>query len=434
MRTLRFELTAKQLQFIESDADEVLFGGAAGGGKSYAQMLDAFLYAMRYPASKQLLLRRSRPELERTLVRTALTLYPKALYSYSAASHRGVFCNGSVLEFGYLGSEGDVTQYQSAEYDQIRFDELTHFTEREYLYMHSRLRGTNGYPKQMKSCTNPGGIGHSWVKARFIDSMPQATKRQFESGSRIFLPARIQDNCFLMKKDPAYLRRLQALPQRERKALLEGGWDLNDGRFFPEFSRAVHVVRSTPVPQQMRRYLALDYGLDRLAALWFAAGEDGHICCYRELCESGLVISQAAARILAANGGETLHAVFAPADLWNRRQETGRSAAELFAANGLELTQVRASRKSGWLALKELLLAAENGPRLQIADVCGELIRCMEDIGCDAMDPCDAALTPHALTHATDAARYFAVGYADGELPQLPQAEDPLQELFRFGI
>ncbi|MBQ4093638.1 MAG: phage terminase large subunit [Oscillospiraceae bacterium] len=433
-----FSLTPKQLQFLQSDADEVLFGGAAGGGKSFAQMLDAFVYAMKYPRSKQLLLRRSRPELERTLVRTALMLYPRELYSYSGSSHRGQFANGSVLEFGYLASAADLAQYQSAEYDLIRFDELTHFTEREYLYMHSRLRGANGYPKQIKSCTNPGGIGHAWVKARFIDSMPPDTPTQFSEGSRIFLPARVQDNCFLMQGDPGYLRRLQALPARERKALLDGSWQLVDGRFFAEFSRDVHVTRPIPLGADVRRFIALDYGLDRLAALWFAVTEDGQIYCTDELCESGLVISQAAERILARNGELPICAAFAPADLWNRRQETGRSAADLFAEGGLALTKVRAPRIGGWLALKELLLPVADGQgaaaaRLRVFEGCCELIRCLEDIGCDPHDPRDAATVPHALTHAPDAARYFAVGFADGALPQLPEAEDTLQELFRYG-
>ena len=157
------------MAFLSADADEVLFGGAAGGGKSYAQLIDAMLYALRYPKSKQLLLRRTLPELEMSLIRTARGLYPAEIFSYQSSLHCGRFENGSVIDFGYCASEGDVYRYQSAEYDVIRFDELTHFTEAQYLYMLSRLRGANGYPKRVKSTGNPGGVGHEFVKRRFID-------------------------------------------------------------------------------------------------------------------------------------------------------------------------------------------------------------------------------------------------------------------------
>ena len=154
---MEIQITKRQRAFIEADAAEVLFGGAAGGGKSHGQIVDALIYALRYPHSRQLLLRRTYPELEMSLVRTALALYPRELYSYAASRRMGRFANGSTLDFGYCDSERDVYRYQSAEYDVIRFDELTHFTFGMYRYLLSRLRGTRGYPKQVKSTTNPGG-------------------------------------------------------------------------------------------------------------------------------------------------------------------------------------------------------------------------------------------------------------------------------------
>ena len=153
---MQIEITKRQKKFITATQGEVLFGGAAGGGKSYGQIVDALLFALRYPKSKQLILRRTLPELEKSLVRCALELYPKSLFTYKAARHEGVFKNGSVIDFGYCDSENDVYRYQSAEYDVIRFDELTHFTEQMYVYLLARVRGTNGYPKQIKSSTNPG--------------------------------------------------------------------------------------------------------------------------------------------------------------------------------------------------------------------------------------------------------------------------------------
>ena len=166
---------------MRSEAFETLFGGAAGGGKSHGQLLDALRFAVVYPGSRQLMLRRTMPELERSLVPAAMRLYPQSVASYKVSEHRWDFINGSTLEFGYCDAESDVTKYQSAEYDVIRFDELTHFTESQFTYLISRIRGANPYPKQVKSTTNPGGIGHQWVKSRYIDPMPPALFFQGQS-------------------------------------------------------------------------------------------------------------------------------------------------------------------------------------------------------------------------------------------------------------
>ena len=136
---MKLSLTKRQGAFVAATADEVLFGGAAGGGKSFGQLADAFIYALRYPSSKQLVFRRTFAELEKSLIRTAQALYPAEIYRYNGGNHTGRFLNGSLIDFGYCASESDVFQYQSAEYDVIRFDELTHFTEFQYVYLISRL-------------------------------------------------------------------------------------------------------------------------------------------------------------------------------------------------------------------------------------------------------------------------------------------------------
>ena len=198
---LNLSVTKKQRKFIRAEQAEVLFGGAAGGGKSYGQIVDALLFALTYPKSKQLVLRRSFAELEKSLIRTSLALYPREIYSFNSSSHTGKFKNGSIIDFGYCATENDVYQYQSAEYDVIRFDELTHFTEVQYLYLISRVRGANSYPKQIKSSTNPGGVGHSWVKKRFIDPSEFNTPFVGDDGmERIFIPwfdlCRQRSHCF----------------------------------------------------------------------------------------------------------------------------------------------------------------------------------------------------------------------------------------------
>ena len=162
-RRLELDVTPRQKAFIDATASEVLFGGAAGGGKSFGQCIDALLFALKYPGSKQLILRRTFRELDMSIIRTVLGIYPREIFKFNSSAHVGRFTNGSIIDFGYLATENDVYQYQSAEFDVIRFDELTHFTESQYVYLLSRLRGVNGFPKQMKSSTNPGGVGHARI-------------------------------------------------------------------------------------------------------------------------------------------------------------------------------------------------------------------------------------------------------------------------------
>lgn len=412
MNSMNIKLTRKQRLFCESACDEVLYGGAAGGGKSYAQLIDALIFAVRYPASKQLILRRTYPELERSLIRSSRELYPTSICEYNTRLHIYLFRNGSMIEFGSCEYESDVIKYQSAEYDVIRFDELTHFTEYQYLYMLSRVRGANGIPKRVKSTTNPGGVGHSWVRARFLDVGAIGEVIPTEHGTRIFIPARVQDNTFLMRNDPDYVKRLQNLPERERRALLEGDWNIVEGRYFAEFEYGTHTCPEFPIPDDWKRYRAIDYGLDRLACLWVAVDNESvpNFYVYRELCGSDIIISEAARAINAATGkGERILRTAAPPDLWSRSQETGRSKAHIFADSGLRLTKCSNDREAGWLWLKELLKIREDGlPRLRIFRTCGELIRCLPQLMIDRHRPSDICTQPHELTHAPDALRYFA--------------------------
>lgn len=433
-----YEITARQASFIGSEAAETLFGGAAGGGKSYAQLIDALVFAGKYPASRQLILRRTLRELERSLIAVSQQLYPQAVGKYNKAESMWYLANGSVIEFGHCQYDGDVTRYQSAEYDVIRFDELTHFSAYQYTYLMSRVRGTNGYPKQMKATTNPGGMGHDWVKKRFIDALEPDVLTEFDAGSRIFLPARVSDNIFLMKKDPKYQRRLENLSARDRKALLDGDWDLDEGRYFAEFSRGIHVVQPFVIPKGWKRWLTVDYGLDMFAALWIAAAPDGRNYVYREVYEAGLIISEAGEKILAAEGNEGIYTRLAPPDLFGRRQESGRSAVDIWQAQGLYFDQSSNRRVAGWYAVKELLRPVSDGQggltaRLQVFSTCRNLIRTLGALQHDDKEPNDVADKPHELTHAPDALRGYAmVVYEGPEEEQVQILDGEVQAFLQF--
>ena len=422
MRKFIFQVTPRQRDFICSDADETLFGGAAGGGKSYAQMIDALIFAGRFPGSRQLILRRTIRELERSLIPVSSQIFPRAAGKFLKSDSLWLMGNGSVIEFGHCQYETDVTRYQSAEYDVIRFDEVTHFTEYQYTYLISRVRGANDFPKQIKSTTNPGGIGHDWVKKRFIDVLTPNTVTQFDGGSRLFLPAKVTDNIFLMQRDPNYRKRLKNLTPHDRKALLDGDWDLQEGRYFPEFSREIHIVQPFEIPAHWKRYLSVDYGLDMFAALWIAAAPDGHSYVYREVYEPGLILSEAAERIKQLET-ESVYLRLAPPDLFNRRQETGRSAIEIWQSLGLYFEKSSNRRIDGWYAVKELLKPIPDGmggftAKLQVFPECRNLIRTLGALRHDSKNPNDAADTPHELTHAPDALRGYALAICDADLPE----------------
>ncbi len=407
---MEISITERQSAFIAASEEEVLFGGAAGGGKSYGQVIDALLFALKFPGSRQLILRRTFPELDKSIIRTVLSVYPKSIFSYKASRHEGQFVNGSILDFGYCDSENDVFRYQSAEYDVIRFDELTHFTEQMYVYLISRVRGANGFPKQIKSSTNPGGIGHSWVKRRFID-IGEPGKAH---GNKIYIPSKVRDNSFLMKSDPSYIKRLEKLSKKDREALLHGNWDIFEGQYFTEWNREIHVINPFEIPDHWRRYFAMDYGLDMLAGYWIAVDTSGRAYVYREIYESGLIISKAAKKI-ASMTKEKIYAYIAPPDLWNRRQDTGKSAAQIFTENGVPVVRANNDRVQGWYNLREWLAPHEDELGKPSADIrifpnCVNLIRTLPSLTIDKGNPNDVSSTPHELTHAPDAIRYFVAG------------------------
>lgn len=429
------EITKKQKAFIDSPAFETLYGGAAGGGKSYGQLIDAFLYALKYSGSRQLILRRTFPELKRSLITVSLIMYPQDIAKYHDSNHVWTFANRSIIEFGYCDSENDVTKYQSAEYDVLRFDELTHFTEFQYTYLISRIRGANDFPKKVKATTNPGGIGHSWVKERFIDVAPAGEIYEGDKNTRIFIPAKVQENKFLMDSDPGYIKRLEQLSENDRKALLDGDWDIFDGQYFDEFKRDIHVIEPFEIPDHWRRYITLDYGLDMLAAYWIAVDQQNKAYVYKELYQSGLIISDAAKAIKEMTT-EPIYQTLAPPDLWNRRQETGKSAAQLFQECGVYLSQSDNNRVQGWYNLKEWLkpYKDEQGittAHLVIFKTCTNLVRCLPQLQYDKKKPNDVANEPHEITHGPDAIRYFVAGR-----PYAPKimVDRPPQREYRFNF
>lgn len=404
------EITKKQKAFLDSTTDETLYGGAAGGGKSYGQLIDALLYGLKYSGSKQLILRRTFPELKRSLILVSVIIFPKEVAKYNQSEHIWTLKNGSKIEFGYCDTETDVTKYQSAEYDVIRFDELTHFTEFQYTYMISRCRGANNFPKMIKSSTNPGGIGHTWVKSRFIENKePHKIYTDEFGNTRVFIPAKVTENKFLMESDPGYLKRLEQLPENEKKALKDGDWDIFKGQYFGEFRRGKHVVEPFSIPQHWRRFRSIDWGYnDPCAIYWHAVDQDSRIYTYRELYINQTLASEVAKKIVKLSEGEKIDYTVASPDMWAKRGNDcihGESIAETFFKNGVPLTKADNSRINGWQRMHEYLSDAPDGePYWQIFSTCLNLIRTLPALIHDEKNPED--VSDKCEDHAPESSRY----------------------------
>lgn len=431
----------KQALFFRANTRFVAYGGARGGGKSWAVRQKAMLMALRYPGIRILLLRRSFPELRENHILPLLAQL-RGIAQYKETDKAFLFPNSSRLRFGYCDREADVLQYQGQEYDVIFLDEATQFTEFQFQSLTACLRGANPFPKRFYLTCNPGGVGHHWVKRLFID-------RLYKSGEQpsdyTFIPARVYDNKNLMDQDPGYVQTLKSLPADLRKAWLDGDWNIFAGQYFPEFRQDLHVIQPFPIPSWWKRYFAMDYGLDMLAAYWIAVDNFGRAFVYRELYEPDLIISQAAQRILYRNGGESLEACYAPPDLWNRRQDTGRSVADIFAESGIPLVKAQNNRVQGWLDLKEWLkpVRDETGSEsaaLRFFSCCPNLIKSIPALQASTKNPSDCATEPHEFTHAPDAIRYFVAGRPlpaaappDPAQNQSVLFEDQVREFLQFG-
>ena len=394
----------KQKKFFSSRARFTAYGGARGGGKSWALRRKLVAMCLRYDGIRCLLIRRTLPELKSNHVIPFLKEYG-AILSYRESDKCLIFPNSSKIYLGYLASERDSLRYQGQEYDVIAIDEATQLNEYSFSILKACLRGVGDFPRRMYLTCNPGGVGHAWVKRLFVDRDFRANE---DPDDYAFIPALVFDNKILTDADPDYLRSLKTLPERLRDAWLYGRWDVFEGQFFPEFDPSVHVCQSSAVPQKIRYFAALDYGFDMLAALILGVDGDGVLYVIREHCESGLTLSQAAERIAALCRGYDVEYAVASPDFWNRRQDSGLSGFEIMQNVGGMPPMVRADnrRVPGWRVLREYLAHKEPYVRLNICCSCNELIHSLSSLLCDAQRAEDASDQPHSITHAPEALRY----------------------------
>ena len=364
------------------------------------------LLALKYKKLRLLLLRRTFPELEANHINPLLSLL-EGVAQYIVSKKIFLFPNGSFIKLGYCKNEKDANQYQGQEYDVVGFEEATLFTEGQIVFISTCARNTRPdfTPRIYYTC-NPGGVGHYYIKRLFIDRDFTETEKP---ENYTFIPATIYDNEVLLKHDDTYMNILDSLPEELRRAHRDGDWDALSGQYFREFRREIHVVEPFEIPSTWFKYVTIDYGLDCLAAYWIAVDFNGTCFVYREIHEPGLIISAAADLILESCEGEQIDQFFLPPDMKTSRQETGKSAYQLFVDNGVVGTMSRNQRVDGWLCLKEYLKprGKNNIPTILFFNNCTKIIKHLPLLQRDDKDPNDVAQEPHEFTHGPDAIRYF---------------------------
>jgi hypothetical protein len=402
-----------QTDFLAAPETDVLYGGAAGGGKSYAMLVDPLRFAHR-AAHRALVLRRSMPEL-RELIDKSRELYPKAFpgCKFREVEKIWTFPSGAKLEFGFLERDADVYRYQGQAYSWIGFDEITHLsTEFSWNYLASRLRTTDSEITPYMRCTaNPGGAGATWVKKRYVNpSEPNESFTGDDGLTRRFIPARLEDNPYLAK-DGRYEQMLKALPDVQRKQLLEGNWDITEGAAFTEFDVMEHVITPFEIPVGWERVKGIDYGYaSESACVWGCVDPtDGTLIIYRELYRKGLTGVDLAQMI---TNMELQDPFSVPGVLdtaaWNRTGTTGPTVGETLQRAGHKLRRADKNRIQGKIQIHEYLRVQPSGrPKIQIFNSCPNLIRELQSLPLDKSNPED--VDTHAPDHAYDALRYLVM-------------------------
>jgi hypothetical protein len=385
-RKIVFLPTPKQYRFLGASEDIVLFGGAAGGGKSHSLVYDPLRYA-HIKDHNAVIIRKTMPELVE-LIDTSREMYPLAFpgASYKETEHVWTFPSGAKIRFGHLDRPADKFKYQGRAFTYIGFDELSqHSTSEGFDYLRSRLRRTNkNIIPYIRATANPGS---QWVYEMFV--APSDPDKPFilkgtENNPRPitvrFIPSRLEDNPYL-DSDGLYRSVLESLSEVDRRQLLEGDWLASNDSMFPEFSIFDHVVEPFLVPKHWSRVGGIDYGYrDPSAVVWFAVDpEDGTLVVYDELLQTGLTGRELTLEIMTREANELIN-VDHPIDwsVYARTGHTGPSIAEsMLSVPGFKMRPADKNREAGWVQIHEALRKDPNTgrPKIKIFSTCKQLIR-----------------------------------------------------------
>ena len=409
-----------QTEFLAAPEREVFYGGARGGGKSYAMLVDPLRYCHK-ETHRALLIRRTMPEL-RDLINHSQRLYSKAFpgAKWREQEKEWRFPSGAKIEFGYAENMTDALRYQGQSYTWIGVDELPQYPSPDiYNFLRSSLRSVDpNIPVYMRATGNPGNVGSQWVKEMFVDPIDPnvafnveiTTPKGIKYITRRFIPAKLQDNPYLMQTEDYYAM-LSSLPEVQRKQFLDGNWDAFSNAAFPEFNRDIHVVEPFEVPKGWQRFRAADWGYSSPACvLWFAIDYDNNLWLYRELYTQKITADVFARKVLMLERDEYIRYGVLDASTWAKRGDIGPSIAETMIQTGCRWRpsdRTPKSRISGKLEIHKRLKLNDDKkkePGLRIFANCRNLLRTFPTLPLDDNNPED--INTHVEDHAYDALRY----------------------------
>lgn len=411
--------------------DEIFYGGAKGGGKTDWLLLDFVEPDLIQKSNyRGIIFRRTFPRLREIIDRSFQYFTGGAVYNSQERSW--TWPSKAKLFFGHCQYEEDKYDYQGHEYQYEGYDQLEEFTESQYEFLKAQARTTDkDIPVRIRATGNPGNIGHLWVKRKFIDNKEPMKVYCDKNGlTSIFIPAKVYDNPSLMENDPMYVRRLESLPEQDRRALLEGDWNIFAGQYFKEWNPERHIVKPYYIPQFWKRFIAGDYGEKKPASVgWYAVKPEGGLIRYRELYQEGFYYDTLAKEICELAKDEIIsYAVFDPSIFGDKQHHKkglsareGKSGAQVmqdeinewFKKNHREnhrFSIVRGDNRriEGWRKLKQFLRTDENGnTQFEVFENCVHFITTfpaniydehnVEDLDSDGED------------HTADEARYAAM-------------------------
>ena len=407
----------KQYLALTCPAIELLFGGAAGGGKSDFLLADAFSRASIYKGGfRGVLFRRSFPQLEELIIR-GLELFGDSAVYYEQKK-LFAFRDGGFLKMRFIESDKDVYNYQGHQYSWLGWDELGQYpTDYCYRYMISRLRSAKGVPCVIRATANPGGPGNAWIKTRFIDGFdPLAIHTDPETGNTlVFIQSFLADNQALVNNDPGYERRLDALTEHERRALKFGDWDVFAGQVFSEFRKEAHMVKPFTIPAEYVKFAAMDWGYQKPYSIgWYAVDPDGRVIRYREMygcspTEPNKGLKKGAREVAAAaweySAAEGVSTMIADPACWSKIDDT-TSIADSFENIGWTMVKADNARISGLAKIHELMqtIGHDGKPMFLVFNTCYGFARTIPTLVCDPRKPEDVDTTQE--DHIYDEVRY----------------------------
>lgn len=438
----------KQKLFLTDTHRYIAFGGARGGGKSWAVRVKAALLALRYPGIKVMIVRKTYPELRANHITPMKALLADTA-KYRDTAKEFAFPNGSVILFRYAQNEKDLDRYQGTETDVLFIDEATQFTEAQFDRFRACVRGVNDFPKRIYLTCNPGGVGHSFVKRLFVDKIYRPEER---AEDYTFIRSLVTDNKALMESDPDYVLQLEALPPKLKKAWLQGDWDIFEGQFFEEFKndpahyadgKFTHVISPFDIPDAWNIVRSFDFGFARpFSCDWWAVDYDGRAYLILQLYGGAATPNEGVKwhpdRIFSEISrlerehkwlrGKRITGVADPS-IWDRSR--GDAIIDFADRHGVYFDKGDNQRVAGWMQCHYRLSFDENGyPMVYFFENCTAAIRTLPLLQFSQVNPED--LDTAQEDHFADSFRYFCMSrpISPTRAPAGRRVEDDPLDLF----